>query len=216
MAKYLKKLKGKKVVVGEGFAKYFRFETYEDDGTFLYAREREDVVEEELSLCGYFVIVTSKEMTAETALEIYKSRDASEKLFRGDKSYLGNGALRVQTDSRASAKVFVEFVALIIRSRMYVQLKEEKETLEKKPNYMTVPAAIRELEKIEMIKGYDGQYRLDHAVTKTQKTILKAFGMDNNYIRKKAKELDELMAKYSDGNGMEGKNNGQTEKKSVD
>lgn len=78
---------------------------------------------------------------------------------------------------------------------MYVQLKEERETLEKKANYMTVPAAIRELEKIEMIKGYDGQYRLDHAVTKTQKTTLKAFGMDNNYVRKKAKELNERMAK---------------------
>lgn len=60
------------------------------------------------------MIVTSKEMTAETVLEIYKRRDASEKLFRGDKSYLGNGALWVQTDSRASAKVFVEFVTLII------------------------------------------------------------------------------------------------------
>ena len=40
---------------------------------------------------GYFVIVTSKQMTAEEALELYKSRDVSEKLFRGDKSYLGNG-----------------------------------------------------------------------------------------------------------------------------
>lgn len=32
---------------------------------------------------------------------------------------------------------------------------------------MTVPGAIRELEKIEMIKGIDGIYRLDHAVTAT-------------------------------------------------
>ena len=46
-----------------------------------------------------------------------------------------------------------------------------------KPNYMNVPAAIRELEKIEMIRQADGVYRLDHAVTATQKTILKAFGM---------------------------------------
>ena len=32
----------------------------------------------------------SEKMTAEDALDLYKSRDASEKLFRGDKSYLGN------------------------------------------------------------------------------------------------------------------------------
>ena len=36
---------------------------------------------------------------------------------------------------------------------------------------MTVPAAIRELEKIEMLRGTDRVYRLDHAVTKTQRTI---------------------------------------------
>ena len=35
---------------------------------------------------------------------------------------------------------------------------------------------IRELEKIEMIRQADGVYRLDHAVTKTQKVILSAFG----------------------------------------
>ena len=40
---------------------------------------------------------------------------------------------------------------------------------------MTVPAALRELEKIEMVRRTDGRYRLDHAVTKKQKTILSAF-----------------------------------------
>jgi hypothetical protein len=82
---------------------------------------------------------------------------------------------------------------LIIRSRLYVLLKDEVEKLEKRPNYMTVPAAVRELEKIEMIKGLDGRYRLDHAVTATQKTILGAFGMDSNSIRKDANKLSEVL-----------------------
>ena len=63
-------------------------------------------------------------------------------------------------------------------NRIYTRLKEELERIYEKPNYMTVPAAIRELEKIEMIRGHDQIYRLDHAVTKTQKTILNAFGME--------------------------------------
>ena len=33
--------------------------------------------------------------------------------------------------------------------------------LEKKPNYMTVPAALKELEKIEMVRQLDNVYRLD-------------------------------------------------------
>lgn len=78
-------------------------ETYEEDGTFLFARERADVIERERDLGGYFAIVISEKMTAKEALELYKSRDASEKLFKGDKSYPGNKSLRVQGDEVASA-----------------------------------------------------------------------------------------------------------------
>ena len=35
-----------------------------DNGTFLFAREKKDVIEREIALCGYFCIVTSKKMTA--------------------------------------------------------------------------------------------------------------------------------------------------------
>ena len=59
----------------------------------------------------------------------------------------------------------------------------------KKPNYMTVPAAIRELEKIELGCQFGGTYRLDHAVTARQKTILKAFGLDEKYIKYRADEI---------------------------
>lgn len=196
MTKYLNSIKGQKVNVGDGFKDYFHLEIYEQDGTFLYAREKTEAVQREIDLGGYFVIVTSKKMSAKEALELYKSRDVSEKLFRGDKSYLGNKSLRVQSDEAASAKIFTEFIALIIRCRMYICLKDEMEKLDKKPNFMTVPAAIRELDKLEMIRQTDGRYRLDHAVTATQKTILKAFGMDAAVIRKSANELSSKLMNY--------------------
>ena len=49
--------------------------------------------------------------------------------------------------------------------------------------YMNVTAAVRELEKIELIRQPDYIYRLDHAVTSTQKTILAAFDMDAVSVR---------------------------------
>ena len=49
---------------------------------------------------------------------------------------------------------------------------------------MTVPAAIRELEKIELIQQLDHRYRLNYAVTATQKEILKVFGINEVNIRK--------------------------------
>lgn len=204
MAKYLDKVKGRKVTIGDGFKQYFYLETYEKDGTFLYAREKTDAVQQEINLCGYFVIITSKKMTAGEALELYKSRDASEKLFRGDKSYLGNKSLRVQSDEAAGAKILIEFIALIVRCRIYTLLKDEMDRLKKSPNYMTVPAAIRELEKIEMVRQTDGVYRMDHAVTATQKAILRAFDIDAEYVRREAGKLSKILAEHEGKEKREG------------
>lgn len=156
---------------------------------FVFFEEKASVIELELKLCGYFVIITSEKMTAKEALEIYKSRDASEKLFMTDKTFLGNNCVRVDSDESAASKIFIEFIALIIRNRMYNYLQDEKKKLAKKPNYMSVPAAIRELDKIEMARQLDGVYRLDHAVTATQKAILKAFGLTEDFVKEKAKEI---------------------------
>lgn len=198
MAECLHKHEGTKYEIkGSGFAKYFDLIYYnkgKKDEKFMYGRELCDVINEERRLCGYFVIITSEKMTAAQALELYKSRDASEKLFRGDKSYLGNKSFRVHTSESVHAKIFIEFVALIIRSRFYTCLKEQMQKNGKK-NYMTVPAAIRELEKIELIRQSDREYRMDYAVTATQKEILKAFNMTAANIRTQASVMNEDLMK---------------------
>lgn len=160
---------------------------------FVFFEEKMPIIELELKLCGYFVIVTSEKMTAKEALEIYKGRDVSEKLFLSDKTFLGNHALRSSTEESAASKIFIEFVALIIRNRMYNYLKDAMKEMAKKPNYMTVPAAIRELDKIEMARGLDGIYRLDHAVTAKQKTILKAFGLTEANVKYRVEEISKRL-----------------------
>ena len=124
-----------------------------------------------------------------------KSRDASEKLFCSDKSFLGNHTLRVSGNDAIESKIFIEFIALIIRSKIYTLLRKRMAEMSKKPNYMTVPAALRELEKIELIKQPKGHYKLDHAITATQKTILGAFGLDEDTIRAKAIAVGVELAK---------------------
>ncbi len=192
MHRKLKECMGESIHPGGEYKKYFDLIFWHEgqaDEKFMSGAERMDVINRDIKLCGYFVIITSDKMTAKDALLLYKSRDVSEKTFRGDKSYLGALAERVYSNESVETKIFIGFVATIIRSRIYVLLREEIARMEKKQNYMTVPAALKELDKIEMLKGADGEYNLDYAVTATQKAILKAFDLTADNIHKQAREI---------------------------
>ena len=165
---------------------YFELK-YDKKGILLSAKEKQDIVEQELKLCGYFCIVTSEKMTASEALIQYRGRDISEKLFQADKS--GSSSMRVHSAKALSAKIFVEFIALIVRNRIYNLLKETMLRMETRQNYLTVPKAVRELEKIEMVRRNAGLYRLDHAITKKQKIILSSFGISGEDIRTTAAQI---------------------------
>ncbi len=193
LRQFLDKHIGKDDKFGKTYQDYFRL-LYDKKGILRGVQERTDVIERELQLCGYFCIITSEKMTASQALVQYKGRDISEKLFRSDKTFIGSKSERVQSSQSMSSKIFIEFVALIVRNRIYNLLKEQMLRMDSRQKYMTVPAAIRELEKIEMVRRNGGSYKLDHAVTKTQKIILSSFGLDETNIRDSAEEIGKLLA----------------------
>ena len=193
MQSYLGKHQDSEHEFGPVFHKYFHMHYNKKTGHFVYGEPNLQVIREELDLCGYFAIISSEKMDAKEAISLYKSRDVSEKVFRADKTYLGNNCLRVASEEAASNKIFIGFIALIIRCRMYTALKNKVRDMAKKPNYMTVPAAIRELEKIELTRQLDKVYRLDHAVTKTQQVILSAFHIDGTYVKHKADDISEIL-----------------------
>lgn len=190
--KLLEKACGKAKEMDSCYNHYFTpiyYHEGKEDQLLQAVQEKSDVIEDEIKYCGYFCIITSKKMSARDAITIYKSRDESEKLFREDKSFLDNATLGVQRQDVADAKIFIEFVALVIRNKIYTSLVDESQKDNLKANYMNVPAALKELEKIEMTRMGSGEYSLDHAVTKTQKTILKSFDMDAVSVQKEAARI---------------------------
>ena len=193
MQNYLARFQDTEHEFGPMFHKYFHMHYNKETGHFVYGEPNLPVIREELDLCGYFAIISSEKMEAKEAIDLYKNRDASEKVFRADKSYLGNNCLRVASEESASTKIFIGFIALIIRCKIYQALKNKAKELVKKPNYLTVPAAIRELEKIEMNRQLDKVYRLDHEVTNTQKVILDAFDIDAAHVTYKANWISEVL-----------------------
>ena len=108
--------------------------------------------------------------------------------------------MRVHSQESLAAKTFIGFIALIMRNRIYCLLREQMMRLESKRNYLTVPAAIRELEKIEMIRAQDSRYRIDHALTRVQKNILGSFGIDEEWVRKDAIKVGDYRSTLKRGN----------------
>lgn len=191
---FLDKHIGQDVTLSKAYEEYFNL-TYDKKHTLVSYEEKKDEIRHQLELCGYFCIITSERMTAAQALIHYKGRDVSEKLFASDKSFIGSKSMRVQSEESFEAKLFVEFIALIVRNRIYNLLKEMMLRLETRQNYMTVPAAIRELEKIELVRRNEGRYQLDHAVSKRQRIILSSFGMNDEDISRTALEVANTLAK---------------------
>ena len=175
----LRKHVGFKYTPLKNVMKYFSL-IKDSKGVLVSFEKNLETIDKRVSRCGYFCIVTTEKMTALEAFTLYKGRDCSEKLFRADKSFIGGNCIRVKTDDSMQGKFFIEFIALIIRNRMHNLIKELIVKRGKKLNYYNVTSAIAELEKIELVRGADGTYSLDHAITKRQRELLAAFGISED------------------------------------
>ncbi|MDO4938115.1 MAG: transposase [Sutterellaceae bacterium] len=194
MQALLTKAVGQKFVLLPEHKKYFDIHMNKD-GILLFVQEKKDVVQKELEQCGYFCIVTSESMKAQDAYFLYKGRDASEKLFCADKTFLGSKSMRVHSDASVETKLFIEFLALIVRNRLYNLLKDEMSRLGTKHNFMTVPSAIDKLEQIKMQRIGGEVYQQSYALTRHQKMILKAVGISPDEVKERIAQISSELAK---------------------
>ena len=161
-----------------------------------------------MKLCGYFCLITSEEMDAKDALYLYKGRDANEKLLRADKSFLDSENICAHSDATMPAKRFVAFIALIIRNSIHNLLEDEMHQSKVRKKDLTVPAAIKELEKIEMIIRSDNTSRLDRALTKTQKSNFQSFGITKKDVGDAVSKIAEVLAQQERFKPEQDGNNG--------
>lgn len=178
-----------KITKREDVGKYTKaFKLHYDDNGYLRSYEQKiDYIQKESEGLGYFVLVSSKEISAKEALDIYRNRDSIEKVFRSLKSWLGFGTFRVHGQTALEAKSHLIFLASIVRNEISQRMKPLKEKDRK--NY-TVPSIIRELDKMTIIKNTNGEYVRRYALTSKQKKILAQFSITE-------KDFNEFVACYN-------------------
>lgn len=66
----MEKYKGTEITFSKSYEHYFDLTCHEKNGVrkFYGYKARDNDIEKEMQLCGYFVIVTSKKMSAKVAL----------------------------------------------------------------------------------------------------------------------------------------------------
>ena len=120
-----------------------------------------------ISRLGFFIIVeTDFEASSYDILMTYRRRDVVEKSFDDLKNELDMKRLHCHNDQTTEGKMFVAFIALIMRSWIQNKLKEYMST-----NGVSFAAVIKELRKIKYVKTRDGR-KLLSPVTKKQREIL--------------------------------------------
>ena len=129
-------------------------------------------VDEKLDRTGYFILLSNKpELTSAEVLKIYRNRDVIEKNFDQFKNRMDFKRMRTHWIKTMEGKMFIGFLALILRSYMRRMVKNDTQT-----KHLTFEKILIELRKIKLVTLSDLSEVLI-PMTKLQKTILSILGV---------------------------------------
>jgi transposase len=122
---------------------------------------------------GFFCILTNVKVDSEELLEIYRRKDVIENCFDDLKNGLDMRRLRVHSSVAMDTRLFIQFLATILLSKMRSVAKGNRELRYKSPR--EIMEAMESIVKIT----YSGKY--GSVISETgplQEKIIDAFGID--------------------------------------
>jgi transposase len=153
------------------YNKYFDINSQNKSVDILYEKNY-DKIAIEIKRCGYLLYITNKEINnSEQLLTIYKSRDEIEQNFKLFKRQLFFNRLKTQTNKTTDGKLFVGFLALILRTAILHSAKNNKDTAK-----LSLQDIIEKLKLIK-VQTVDGLCSIKLPYSKLQKKIYDAIGV---------------------------------------
>ena len=173
--------KTNKLATSESFTKYnkyFNFH-YSKEGYLSSFEKNKTAIKNAISSLGYFAILTSKQVDSKEVISTYRSRDSIEKLFRALKTSFEFDHPGVHYKSSLESKVFITFLAMILRNEISITLSGLN--INDRKQY-TFPYIINELNAIEASKHINNIYSRRYALTAKQKKILSIYKLKEKDI----------------------------------
>jgi transposase len=153
------------------FQKYFVIKKGSCDGRNFSYTVDQDKFDKYIKYHGYFMVFTNNiDLDPKAALYSYRGKDVDEKVFDQMKNDIDGDRLHVKCEDSLKGKLFVIFIALIIRSKM---LHELSGYLSK--HSMSFEEIMDTLDSIEVAHTSSG-YKQRCSVTKKAREILAEFG----------------------------------------
>jgi hypothetical protein len=165
---------GKRKRVTKKYTDLFMVEEKEAELSFMLDNDK---IDEKLSRTGFFILMTNDlNLSSRDVLKIYRGRAMIEENFDQLKNDLDFKRLRTHINETTDGKVFVGFIALIIRSYLVNKIKGSQKTKK-----FTIKKIFNELRKIKTIT-FEGSRRMMMPLTKLQKGILETMGISHEKL----------------------------------
>ena len=157
-----------------------RYEPYfiitKTDGGFDYSVDVEKI-DKLMKYKGFFLIFTTdSDSTPDDTLQHYRAKDSAEKLFDQIKCDMDGNRIRTHNEQTTDGKVFVTFIACIIRSYLLQMLNQYLTD-----NSTSLKKTLSQLSNITIISGSNG-FRFTKALSKKHKQILKSFNAHTDIL----------------------------------
>ncbi|MDR0468557.1 MAG: transposase [Peptococcaceae bacterium] len=125
---------------------------------------------------GFFCILTNVKTDSGELLEVYRRREVVENCFDDLKNALDMKRLRIHTSATMDSRLFIQFIALILISRIRTIAAKAKQN--KEMRFMTVRDIMEAMECIVKIT-YSGRYGSTISeLAPLQRDIIEAFGLE--------------------------------------
>jgi transposase len=126
-----------------------------------------------LKKMGYFILLsTNPDLNSKEVLDMYRDKDGIEKHFDQFKNGLEFNRFKTHSQSTTEGKLFVGFLALILRTHILRTIKNDKQTKD-----FTFEKVMIELRKIKSVLMSNGK-EIIKPLTSTQKKILAVLKVD--------------------------------------
>lgn len=141
-------------------------------------------IEKQIKQCGYYILLSSQDISTVESIDAYHKRDCVEKVFQALKSSLGMEKIGVASDDNLHGKSLIWFIASTLHAVLFNKTKILR--INEKKLY-TLPAIIDELEAIVVDRNLETQkYERRYNLDKKQKEIYKVFNLSIEDIDKLA------------------------------